>query len=337
MQLPNGAGDPRDMAMHTARAFWTTEPGTGSIRTETLPPAQAGDILVQTLYSGISRGTETLVFAGRVPPSQYQAMRAPFQSGEFPGPVKYGYISVGRVAEGPDERIGELVFCLYPHQDRYRVPGSAAIPLPSTLPAERAVLAANMETAVNALWDAGPLAGDRIAIIGGGVLGMLTAWLCRQVPGTQVTLVDPNSARRPVAAALGLEFRGEARDLSDCDLVVHASGQPAGLVEALRVAGPEATILELSWYGDRLAPLPLGEDFHARRLVLRSSQVGQIPAHRRARWDYRRRMELALRLLCDDVLDALITGESPFDELPDVLAALTRAPGDTLCHRIRYP
>jgi len=324
------------MAMDTARAFWTTEPGTGSIRTETLPPAQAGDVLVHTLYSGISRGTETLVFAGRVPPSQYQAMRAPFQSGEFPGPVKYGYISVGRIAEGPDERIGERVFCLFPHQDHYRVPGSAAIPLPSKLTAERAVLAANMETAVNAFWDAGPLAGDRIVVIGGGVLGMLTAWLCRQVPGTQVTLVDPNPARRPVAAALGLDFSAEARDLGGCDLVVHASGQPAGLVEALRVAGPEATILELSWYGDRAVPLPLGEDFHARRLVLRSSQVGQIPAHQQARWDYRRRMELALRLLCDDALDALITGESTFDELPDVLATLTRTPGDALCHRIRY-
>ncbi len=325
------------MAMDTARAFWTTEPGTGSIRTETLPPAQTGDVLVHTLYSGISRGTETLVFAGRVPPSQYLAMRAPFQSGEFPGPVKYGYISVGQIAEGPDARVGERVFCLFPHQDRYRVPGDAAIPLPCALPAERAVLAANMETAVNAFWDAGPLAGDRVAVIGGGVLGMLTAWLCRRVPGTQVTLVDPNPARRPVAGALGLEFRGEGNGLGGCDLVVHASGQPAGLVEALRVAGPEATILELSWYGDRSVPLPLGEDFHARRLVLRSSQVGQIPAHRKARWDYRRRMELALQLLCDDALDVLITGESPFDELPDVLATLTRAPGDTLCHRIRYP
>ena len=325
------------MTTDTARAFWTTKAGSGAIRMEPLPPAKAGDVLVDALYSGISRGTETLVFAGRVPPSQYQAMRAPFQSGEFPGPVKYGYISVGRIAEGPDERIGERVFCLFPHQDRYRVPGNAAIPLPSTLPAERAVLAANMETAVNAFWDAGPLAGDRIAVIGGGVLGMLTAWLCRQVPGTQVTLVDPNPARSPVATALGLEFRADAAGLGGSDLVVHASGQPTGLADALHVAGPEATILELSWYGDRAVPLPLGEDFHARRLVLRSSQVGQIPAHQRARWDYRRRMELALQLLCDDALDVLITGESRFEDLPDVLERLTRTPGDTLCHRIRYP
>jgi threonine dehydrogenase-like Zn-dependent dehydrogenase len=325
------------MATDTARAFWTTEPGTGCIRAEPLPPADAGDVLVRALYSAISRGTETLVFSGRVPPSQYQAMRAPFQSGEFPGPVKYGYISVGQIDAGPPERIGERVFCLFPHQDRYRVPENAAIPLPSGLPAERAVLAANMETAVNAFWDAGPLAGDRIVVIGGGVLGLLTGWLCQQVPGTQVTLVDPNPARAPVAAVLGLDFRADVSGLDGSDLVVHASGQPLGLADALRIAGREATILELSWYGDRQVPLSLGENFHARRLVLRSSQVGTIPAHRRARWDYRRRLELALGLLCDDVLDVLITGESRFDELPSVLAALARVPGDTLCHRIRYP
>ncbi|TVP89355.1 MAG: dehydrogenase [Thioalkalivibrio sp.] len=325
------------MPTDTARAFWILEPGKGAIRTEALPPAEPGEVAVETMYSGISRGTESLVFAGRVPPSQYQAMRAPFQAGEFPGPVKYGYISVGRVVEGPAARLGEPVFCLYPHQDRYRVPEAAAIPLPAGLPPERAVLAANMETAVNAFWDAGPLAGDRIGVIGGGVLGLLTAWLCRQVPGTDVTLVDPNPAREAVAAALELGFQTDAHELEGSDLVVHASGQPAGLADALRIAGREGTILELSWYGDREVAVPLGEDFHARRLTLRSSQVGGIPAHRQARWDYRRRMELALRLLCDDVLDILVTGESRFEELPEVLEALTRSPGTTLCHRIRHP
>ncbi len=325
------------MATDTAHAFWILEPGKGAILSETLNPAETGEVTVETLYSGISRGTETLVFAGRVPRSQYQAMRAPFQAGEFPGPVKYGYISVGRIAEGPADRLGETVFCLYPHQDRYRVPEAAAIPLPAGLPPERAVLAANMETAVNAFWDAGPLAGDRIAVIGGGVLGLLTAWLCRQVPGTAVTLVDTNPAREAVAAALGLEFQPDANGLEDSDLVIHASGQPAGLADALRIAGKESTILELSWYGDRVVPAPLGEDFHARRLVLRSSQVGRIPVHRQARWDYRRRTELALRLLCNDVLDILVTGESRFGELPRVLESLTRSPGTTLCHRIRHP
>jgi threonine dehydrogenase-like Zn-dependent dehydrogenase len=325
------------MPVETARAFWIIRPGVGSIREAPLPPPVPGDVLVRSLYSGISRGTETLVFTGRVPENQRQAMRAPFQEGDFPGPVKYGYINVGRIEDGPPDRLGQLVFCLYPHQDRYRVAGAAAVPLPDGLPPERAVLAANMETAVNALWDACPLAGDRIAVFGAGVLGLLTAWLCRQVPGTQVTLIDINPARRAVSEALGLRFAGDGTAVADADLVIHASGQPEGLAQALRCAGMEATVLELSWYGDRAVTLPLGEGFHSRRLVLKSSQVGRIPPHRQARWDYRRRLGLALDLLRAPELDLLVTGESDFEALPAVLAELARESGGTLCHRIRYP
>jgi threonine dehydrogenase-like Zn-dependent dehydrogenase len=326
-----------NMSAETARAFWITQPGAGHIREEILPPARGDDVLVRSLYSGISRGTETLVFTGRVPKTQYEAMRAPFQAGDFPGPVKYGYINVGRIEEGPAARIGETVFCLHPHQDRYRVPGSAAVTLPAGLPPERAVLAANMETAINAFWDAGPLAGDRIVILGAGVLGLLTAWLCRQLPGAQVTLIDLNPARRAASEALGIEFAREVAEAADADLVIHASGQPEGLAEALRHAGLEATVLELSWYGDRLVTLPLGEGFHSRRLVLKSSQVGRIPAHRQARWNCRRRLGLALELLRAPELDHLITGESVFETLPAVMTELARGGGDTLCHRIRYP
>ncbi|AGA33455.1 Threonine dehydrogenase and related Zn-dependent dehydrogenase [Thioalkalivibrio nitratireducens DSM 14787] len=324
-------------ASKTARAFWVLGPGRGELREESLPDAGPDDVLVRTLFSGISRGTEALVFTGRVPESQRTAMRAPFQAGEFPGPVKYGYINVGRIEEGPAERIGEHVFCLYPHQDLYRVPGAAAIRLPEGLPPERAVLAANMETAVNAFWDAAPLAGDRILVIGGGVLGLLTAWLCGRVPGTEVTLVDTNPRRDRFAAALGLEFRDAPVEHMNADLVIHASGQPEGLVQALGAAAIEATVLELSWYGDRMVALPLGEAFHSRRLVLRSSQVGRIPAARAARWDHARRIRLALELLRDERIDPLVTGEDGFADLPWVIARLASDPGDTLCHRVRYP
>ena len=321
----------------TARAFWIRSPGNAEIQSEALEPLAPGDVQVRTLFSGISRGTESLVFSGRVPQSQYEAMRAPFQSGDFPGPVKYGYISVGVIEDGPAERIGERVFCLYPHQDRYRVPASAAVPLPADLPPGRAVLAANMETAINALWDAAPMVGDRILIIGAGVLGLLTAWLCRQIPGTEITLVDVNPARRDIAQAWGLPFALEADAGSAADRVIHASGNPAGLEQALNAAGPEATIVELSWYGDRRVTLPLGEAFHSRRLLLKSSQVGRIPPERSVRWNFRRRLTLALDLLRDERLERLITGESPFDQLPDVMAKLSTDPGDSLCHRIRYP
>ena len=228
------------------------------------------------------------------------------------------------------------MFCLYPHQDVYCVPSAAVTPVPDEVPAERAVLAANMETAVNVLWDARPAAGDRIVVIGAGVVGLLIAWLCRQIPGASVTVVDRNPMRESIARELGISFLGEAPHDSNCDLVVHASGQAEGLTSALAIAGIEATIVDASWYGNRLVPLPLGEAFHSRRLTLKSSQVGRVPPERAPRWSPRRRMKLALDLLRDGRLDALITGESSFDDLPAVLATVSREPSATICHRIRY-
>ena len=320
----------------TARQFWIEAPGRGAIVGARLPPRRDHELSIRTLYSGISRGTEALVFRGEVPPSQYQAMRAPFQEGEFPGPVKYGYSSVGRVVEGPDGLAGQVVFCLYPHQDRYAVPPSAVARVPAGVPPGRAVLAANMETAVNVLWDARPVVGDRIVVVGGGVVGLLCAWLCRGIPGVALTLVDPNPARGPVAAALEIPFRTTPPERDDADLVIHASGHPDGLATALAAAGVEGVIVEASWYGDRSVPLPLGEAFHARRLTVRSSQVGRLAAARTPRWDHARRLALALTLLGDARLDALITGEDRFEDLPRVMARVSQAPGDTLCHRIRY-
>jgi len=319
-----------------ARQFWIRAPGHGEIVRAELPPRQADGLLVRTLYSAISRGTESLVFRGEVPPSQYAAMRAPFQEGHFPGPVKYGYSSVGRVEEGPDDLAGRVVFCLYPHQDLYFVPAAAVTPIPDDLPPGRAVLAANMETAVNVQWDARPSAGDRIVVIGAGVVGLLVAWLCRQIPGASLTVVDINPARAAVANELGVSFRSEVPPDEHADLVVHASGQPEGLRSALAIAGIEATVIEASWYGTRPVTLPLGETFHSRRLTLRSSQVGTVPPDRAPRWSRQRRMTLALELLRDPRLDVLITGESAFEDLPDVLAELSRNPTGALCHRIRY-
>ncbi len=292
---------------------------------------------MRTLFTGVSRGTEALVFLGRVPASQYELMRAPFQEGDFPAPVKYGYANVGEVEEGPEHLVGARVFCLYPHQDRYVVRADAVTPLPEGLPPARAVLAANMETAVNAVWDAAPGPGDRIVIFGGGVVGMLIGWLCAALPGADVTLVDPDASRAEVARTLGMNFHTEPPDTVAADLVVHASGRPEGLTDALRVAGPEATVLEVSWFGDRTVPLPLGESFHQRRLTIRSSQVGRIPPHRVPRWTHARRLGLALDLLQDPMLDVLLTGETPFSDLPELMRRL--ATGDTsgvFCHRVRY-
>jgi 2-desacetyl-2-hydroxyethyl bacteriochlorophyllide A dehydrogenase len=323
----------------TTRQFWIPAPGRGEIVRGDAPARQPGEVLVRTLFSAISRGTESLVFSGAVPPSQYAAMRAPFQEGGFPGPVKYGYINVGRVEQADEATThlaGRTVFCLYPHQDAYCVPADRVALVPDGVPAGRAVLAANMETAVNAVWDAQPGPGDRIVVIGAGVVGLLVAWLCRQMPGTDVTIVDPNPARAQVASELGLSYRPAPPGEATADLVIHASGNPDGLVAALGVADVEATIVDASWYGTQPVTLPLGEGFHSRRLKIVSSQVGRIPPHKAPRWTYARRMQLALELLRDARLDVLITGEDEFDALPAVLERLTREPGDTLCHRIRY-
>jgi threonine dehydrogenase-like Zn-dependent dehydrogenase len=325
----------------TSTAFWVQAPGRGELREAPLPEPVEGEVRVRALFSGISRGTESLVFRGGVPASQYEAMRCPFQEGDFPGPVKYGYMSVGVVEDGRGARsealAGRLVFCLHPHQDRYVVPVEAVTPLPDDLPAERAVLAANMETAVNGVWDAAPGVGDRIVVVGAGVVGLLAGWLCRGIPGTEVTMVDPQPARIPVAEALGLTIRPTPPAGSDADVVLHASGHPDGLADALTTAGPEATIVELSWFGDRPVSLPLGESFHARRLTIRSSQVGTIPPTRAPRWTPARRLSLALDLLRDPVLDALVSDESAFHMLPSVMADLASGRSEpTLCHRIAY-
>jgi threonine dehydrogenase-like Zn-dependent dehydrogenase len=329
---------------YRSRQFWVQTADHGEILTADLDPMQDGSVCVRTCYSGISRGTETLVFRGEVPPSQHALMRAPFQEGDFPGPIKYGYQNVGEVVEGPPGLKGQTVFCLYPHQDVYTVPASDVCVLPDGVPAGRAVLAANMETAVNIVWDASPGVGDRVVVVGAGVVGLLVAWLCRQIAGTEVVTIDPNPTRRSIAEALGVSWIADltAGDLMDhevtgADVVVHASGHPAGLVTALSLAGTEAVVVEASWFGTRPVTVPLGERFHSQRLTIKSSQVGRLPPTRQPRWTHRRRMELALRLLRDPVLDTLISGESEFDDLPQVMRRLSREPGDTLCHRIRYP
>ncbi len=319
----------------TAHAFWTTAPGRGEIREQALPTRADGDVLVRTCWTGISRGTESLVYSGRVPESEWGRMRAPFQEGDFPGPVKYGYANVGVVEEGPARLLGRHVFALYPHQTHYVVPAEAVRLVPASVPPPRAVLAANLETAVNGIWDADVRTGDRVAVIGGGTVGCLVAWLAGRIPGCEVTLVDVNPARAVVADTLGVRFAVTATGL-EADVVLHTSGAPAGLVSALDAAALEARIIEMSWFGDQSVALPLGGAFHARRLSIISSQVGRIAPSQRTRWSYARRMELALHLLEDARLDAVITDESPFAELPGVMNRLAAAPGNTICHRIRY-
>jgi threonine dehydrogenase-like Zn-dependent dehydrogenase len=324
------------MSDKVGRAFWLAAPGRGEIRSTRLPAPGANDLLIRTNASAISRGTESLVFSGRVPPSEYQTMRCPFQDGDFPAPVKYGYASVGTVEEGAAAPRGQRVFCLYPHQDFYVVPADAVVPVPESVPDERAALAANMETALNAMWDAAPLLGDRIAIVGGGVVGCCIASLAAKIPGTRVALIDIDPRRAALATALGCGFAAPNAAEGDCDIVFHTSASDAGLATALRLAGFEAKLIELSWYGNKPVTAPLGEAFHQRRLQLISSQVGAVAPARRAGRTHRDRLALALALLADPVYDRLITGHCTLDMLPQRMAQLAAAPDGALAEIVRY-
>ena len=320
-----------------ALALWMVAVGRAEIRQASAPAARPGELRLRALVSGISRGTESLVFAGQIPESEWQRMRCPFQEGDFPFPVKYGYAMVARVEEGPADLEGQRVFCLHPHQTRMTLPVDAVLPVPPQLPTPRAALAAQMETALNALWDAGAGIGDRIAVVGAGSIGCLTAFLAAGIPQTTVTLIDIDESRGAVASALGVGFAPAGGDPPrDCDLVFHASGEAAGLDLALSLAGFEASVIELSWYGKRPVEIGLGGAFHSRRLSLRASQVGAVSPHRRARWDNHRRLALALDLCADPRLDILLQEETPFAALPEALPRILGRPG-ALFHLIRYP
>jgi len=320
-----------------ALAFWLRRPGVGEIRRVPLPSPGPGDVLVRTLRSAVSRGTETLVWRGRVPESQYDVMRAPYQEGDLPGPVKYGYLSVGVVEQGPPCVRGRTVFCLFPHQSAYVVPVHAVTVVPEDVPAARAVLAGTVETAVNALWDAGPLLGDRVAVVGAGMVGCCVARLLAGIPGVRVTLVDVDPLRSGVATALGVDFRVPGETVGGLDLVVHTSATSAGFQTSLDLLAPEGEVIELSWYGDAETRVSLGGSFHSGRLAVRASQVGAVAPARRGRRTTRERLELALELLRDPAFDALLTGESPFDQLPAVMARLADGDLPALCHTLLYP
>lgn len=319
-----------------ARAFWVVEPGHGEIRAVPLSEPGPGEVLVRTLFSGISRGTESLVFRGRVSVDQYVAMRAPFQDGDFPAPVKYGYLNVGVVEAGAAPLLGRTVFCLFPHQTSYVVPTSAVVPVPESTPARRAVLGGMVETAVNALWDARPLVGDRIAVVGAGTVGCCVARLAREIPGTVVTLVDVDPSKSAVAAALGVDFASPSDAPTDCDLAFHASATAAGLQCAVDLLAREGRVVELSWYGDTSVTLSLGGRFHSGRLGIVASQVGTVSPVQRGRRTHRERLALALDLLADNAFDALLTGSSRFDELPAVLPRIVDGSLPALCHTIDY-
>ena len=320
----------------TAQALFYTAPGTAELREVALAPLAPGEVEVRTLYSAISRGTERLVSAGAVPPGEYTAMRAPHQQGDFPFPVKYGYAAVGVVEAGPDALVGRHVFSLYPHQSRFRVAADAVVVLPGGVPAARAVLAANAETALNAIWDAGALPGERVLVLGAGLLGCLIAVFLSRIH-SNVDVTDKLAEPAAAVADFPVNVMSSEALGRDYDLVFHTTASAAGLQAAIDALTFEGRVIELSWFGDRPVPLMLGGAFHSRRLTIRSSQVGHVAPARRATTTHRDRLAEALGLLADPRLDRLITGEVAFKDLPAEIPRLLAPDAPGIATRIRYP
>jgi threonine dehydrogenase-like Zn-dependent dehydrogenase len=320
-----------------ARSLWYMAKGAAELRAAPLPRPKPGEATVRTLFSGISRGTERLVFHGAVGESEWERMRGPNQEGAFPFPVKYGYCATGIVEEGPADLLGKTVFCLHPHQDQFVVPGAQLVPVADNVPARRATLTANMETALNALWDSGAGAGDRMVIVGAGVVGLLVTALAARLPGAEVIVVGVDASRAAVAQSLGARFALPKDVPADVDVAFHASATSAGLNTAINCAGFEGTVVEMSWYGDKPVQADLGGIFHSRRLKLVSSQVGHVATSRRPRWSYRRRVEMAARLLDIPGLDALVAEEVAFNDTPRELPRILGSGAPGLAPVIRYP
>lgn len=322
--------------MTSSTALWYETKQKLTFRTELLCPVTERDVLLKCLWSGVSRGTERLVFEGSVPTSEWDRMRCPHQRGTFGFPVKYGYGFVGQIMNPDLPECEKYAFCLHPHQTHVIVPRNAIHILPQGLPPRRAVLTANMETALNVVWDAQVSAGDRILVVGAGVVGLLIAWLAAQMPGTDVTICDLDSSKRTIAESLELKFCTPETAPRLCDATINASASEDGLQLALQSAGLEARVVEASWFGNRDVSVPLGGAFHSQRLQIISSQVGHVAPTRRARWTYARRMSKAISLLSDPALDNLITHEIDFTNAPAQLPPLFNDP-TALGIALRYP
>ncbi|MCA0406911.1 MAG: zinc-binding alcohol dehydrogenase [Proteobacteria bacterium] len=321
----------------TARALFYTAPMQAELRPVRLAALEPQDALVRMEFSALSRGTERLVASGGVPIEEADRLRCPLQEGDFPFPVKYGYCAVGVVEAGPEVWVGRRVFVLHPHQDRFICGINWLNDVPDHVPAARATLAANMETALNAVWDSGVSAADRVVVVGGGLVGLLVSYLCAQMPGTQVTLVDTNPARAALAHAFGAGFAPPEATLCGADVVFHTSASAAGLATALSAARDEGTVVEMSWYGAKEVAVPLGGAFHAGRIKLISSQVGRVsPGHAARGWTYGDRLQAALRLLGDERLDLLLSEPISFEDLPGAVAQLLAPDATGVVSLVKY-
>jgi len=316
------------------QALWHINPVSSDIlRSE--PEIQKNQCLLQSKYSLISVGTERTVSMGKVPVDLHDSMAVPYMKGAFSFPVKYGYSLVGKVLKGPSEWMGRNVHLMHPHQDYCYSNLSDLFILPPTIPLKRATLISNMETAVNAIWDSQVSIGDRVVVVGFGLIGSLVALIVRQIPGVEVQVVEIDKSRQQVARSLGFGVSDSCKK-NHFDMAFHASGSATGLQNAIDAVGLEGPIIELSWYGNRKVDISLGTTFHSLRKQLISSQVSFIPSTKQSGWDFKRRKKTVLNLLHNPVFDHLLDTEVPFKESPSVFEKIRNNDWEPLTCVVKY-
>ncbi|WNJ16800.1 zinc-binding alcohol dehydrogenase [Pontibacter sp. G13] len=320
-----------------AQALWHLDAQSSELAEVPLEISPTLPCTVETQASLISSGTERLVSSGLVPASIQPDMRVPYMRGNFEFPMTYGYSLVGKVSNHDHPLSGQMVHLLHPHQTICQVASGDAFPVPEGIPARRATLASNLETAVNAIWDSGMSTGDKILVVGFGIIGSLVARLASLFPGTEVYVAETQRKRRMMAEQMGFFLLGDHDSEVEFDCAFHCTGASGGLQTAIDQVGYEGVIVELSWYGTRGIEVNLGGDFHSKRKKIISSQVSNLPADRQGRWGFRRRKETVFELLKDPVFDAHITREIPFEELPDFFQRLRQGEIHELACCVSYP
>ena len=316
-------------------SLWLENKNKPKIKKKLLRPSnKPNTLIIKTLYSGISKGTEKLVSSGFVGKDQYKIMKSPFQEGTFSFPIKYGYINVGKVINGPKKLLHKNTFALYPHQDLFEINSKEVQILNESNNPKKYLLTANMETAINIFWDTQASNKDKIVIVGMGSVGILTAYYFKLQNYKNVFICDSNLKKKKFATLLGLNFK-DFKSIKDIDVVINTTSNYQIINKSFNKLNLEGKIVEASWYGNKKGIINLGGNFHSKRLKLISTQVSNIPKYLSNKHNYKSRLKLAIKALSSNKLLKLVNTESHFNNLEEDYVSIINNP-DSIMHAIKY-